>query len=401
MVVYKNMYDEMCKFQKTFFDTYRPCDLGNFIMCKFLWYYAAKLLGENISFSDMHGVLLYDQNCFGVASLNTKKGIKKASDYIGHLYCCESAMDFMLDGAEELTSKIKGRHWEVIYTPCASMIYDGMEFYQFDDFYEKFADGIPKNHIEVTEESLKAWKQCFYTLMSEFFCFIDAEKIGDIVIDRYRTDFFHTAADGETKYFKCGTEYSALSDACDLLRHKYNELKEVRDLIISALRDSRFYGDMFKNMEEAEILQCYDEMYQQPLIVDCWDISRCSGIPAYLIMYSEAYTRINFLKPEDKASLSADLILEMDEFAETCKLHGSVFPFMHSKDMDIHEGTNYIIGACVSADVLGPDGNFTYDAMLKTPSLPDIVLLQWADALYDRYLGELSDLKEKDQKTAA
>ena len=50
--------------------------------------------------------------------------------------------------------------------------------------------------------------------------------------------------------------------------------------------------------------------------------------------------------------MSADLILEMDEFAETCKLHGSVFPFMHSKDMDIHEGTNYIIGACVAADVL-------------------------------------------------
>ena len=99
--------------------------------------------------------------------------------------------------------------------------------------------------------------------------------------------------------------------------------------------------------------------------------------------------------------MSADLISEMDEFAETCKLHGSVFPFMHSKDMDIHEGTNYIIGTCVSADILGSDGNFTYDAMLKTPSLPDIVLLQWADALYDRYLGELSDLKEKDQKTAA
>ena len=401
MVTYKNMYDEMCKFQKTFFNTYRAHDLGKFIMSKFLWHYAAKLLGENISFSDMQGVLLYDKNCFGVASLNTKEDIKKASDYISHSYSYESAMDFMLDGAEDLTSKIKGRHWEVIYTPCASLIYEGMEFNQFDDFYEEFADGIQKNHIEVTEESLKAWKQCFYTLMSEFFCFIDAEKLGDIVIDRYRTDFFNSADDGETEYFECNFEYSALSDACNLLRHKHRELKEVRDLIISALRDSRFYGDIFKNMEESEILQCYDEMYQQPLLVDCWDISYCSGIPAYLIMYSEAYTRINFLKPEDKASLSADLILEMDEFAETCKLHGSVFPFMHSKDMDIHEGTNYIIGACVSADVLGSDGDFTYDAMLKTPSLPDIVLLQWADTLYDRYLGELSDLKEKDQKTAA
>lgn len=346
---------------------------------KLFWYFALTETGCHKLFSKLDDICLFPKKKVRKIrsiydtiprALQAQEGVSvySATD----MYC---RSDYLSDA---FIAGFKGKYWEV--TTWESDGYYSSEAdldsYFFEEFFSLYPDRVK------TEENYPIFTAHLYDFLG---CFLPNE-ISSLVLEHleeHTASFLDIGDDGKVKYCQDFT-YDVLEEVVSFLR--FGKTKNSRQAAVSVMRAVYNFPE---SIADEELIRIVKKFYDQPLCVNFNDSCYC-GIVEYTILKSFS---LGFLLTQKETyrekGYTETLCAELEEFyKEFDKLGEVVFPYLKYGrcDVDVYFSENIYAAGCYpkTGDSFGQDENVE----LTVPSLPDIVLLQWADELYDKCHGK-------------
>lgn len=292
-------------------------------------------------------------------------------------YCARS--DYLPDS---FIAGFGGKYWKVDSWESNGMYscdYDFTEYF-IEDFFSKYEDRC------VTEENLPEFWDVIRWLLSEF---IPVDSIEPVVehLEAYvkkKPGLFYSCeeSDKKTKVFRDDFGVELLEEVASFLR--FNSSAGAKKAVIDGMRALYPLQDIC----DEEIYGVYKALYDQPLMVQFNDCS-CAGITEYVLLVSRSLGYLyNHKDDYSSLGLCPETVKELSEFYEKLREIGEVFPYCKepSADIDTYCSEDVYVAGCYP--LIWGSYNINESVDMTIPSLPDILLLQWADELYEKILSE-------------
>lgn len=374
----KELYEKVKRLEEKLEPLIYDYCIGSLYFKKLVWHLASVIMGQDFNFADMEGLVLLPES----KVLLNNDNLSSVSDKVEGTFddAHDLAPGYMLESGHVIMGKFHGEHWGMVNVPDSNLFSGDMDFNYFDDFFEELGDDYT-----VTDQNLSDWKSQLYWLLSDFFPEIDVELLTEVLLEKHEDLFFETIEEGQ-KLYKTDFECNAVEKACLLLRFKWQEDEHMRKCILCGLKSYDTYGEVFSDMSDEEILSCYDSLCHQPLMVNAWDITYTPSIPGYALFFSTSHMVLKKISENELRELPDKLRKDIMQYQDAIKEHGILFPFIHNEELSYYEGEKYIAGACSSFTEYACTYDLEVETNLSLPSLSDLVLIRWADALYNEYM---------------
>ena len=371
------MIDRFVEMQTNFF-----CHVGGrgemlptSIWRKIFWYFALTETGCQELFNRLKDICPFPKKRIGkVRSVydvipRSLRAEKESGLWDTEDLCCRS--EYLSDA---FISDFKGKYWDVSAWESTGLFSSDAEFesYFFEEFFKKYPDRVK------TKENYPEFLGHMDDFLQGFLPSFCTSKILKY-LEKHDEYFIERDEEGTEKYVQDFSN-DVLEQVISFLRFEYDE--ESKQTAVSIMRT---IYDFPEKISEEEIHHIVKALFDQPLMVNFNDACYC-GIIDYVVFKSFS---LGFLLTQKQdyqfRGYDNELCKELEDFYKKFdEFQEPIFPYLKYSacDIDVYYSENIYVAGCYPelGEYYGREENVT----LTVPSLPDIVLLQWADELYDK-----------------
>jgi len=358
-------------------------DLPASLWRKIFWYLALKEVNKTDLFQKLDNICLFPSKRVDNA-LSVFEVIPRALDAEdeGCLYSEEERMccfrsDYIPDS---FIGHFRGKYWSVSTWESNAMYSQDFDLEEniFEEFFSRYPDRI------VTEENFPEFLEQMNALIGIFLPEVCIEPVLEFLKLHDELFLERNMANGQPVFLEEVVD-DVIEKVITFLRFDV----KAKDIVISGFRKIYEVPDC---VSDEALYSIYKALYQQPLMVNFND-HLYAGPVDYTILMSISLGFLYKQKDTYRQCYSAELCRELNSFYETIEEMDVIFPYhkFGGCDIDVCCLEHIYVAGCypVMNDYCGVEEN----ADLSIPSLPDIVILQKADELYEKCLCEQAKTK--------
>ncbi len=340
------------------------------LMLRYMWYVTALLTGREVDFG-IFSLYSSSSSDAGYSSGIEEFTRENLSDTVDGYY---DNLCYTLDEIFSYGQVYKGRHWKLSVTdnPCDHLPYDDVE--------NEYFSGI-ENIGELSDTEIEALVEGgLPRLLNDYFPMVLVDELmrllkenaDDILYVRpydssdvrvLREDFWMDAIKFSVGAIQSGDIADELIYKAFLDMTDFRETDLSMDSAVSFLEKSS-YSAILEKCDD-----CYDDGYPYQ----------------YYILYSRA---IGYIAFSDRGDLSESLRKEIKEFETVFEACDGLMPFIADEN---NISWSLVDGAYMGETYASPWEDYTYVRCSGNPLVPcieHILLLDWADDIYDKILEE-------------
>lgn len=399
----KELYEKAGAFESLLYacDTFNVYDhtCTDYFMRKLLWYFAALILGRSFDYAEIADFAMHLGHEI-VLEKGDGDSLADVSDAMSAAYTGSDAF-CLYDGSisNATINKISGKHWVISMTADTIGYGDGFELYFFDDF-----KCFLKRPFVVTDNNLALFKRSFKMMISDMFPSVTAEDIEKIYDIFFRDEkrkalyFEEKEVDGRLQIaYQASDLEDAATNTIDYVEEllscgwkKGEHASVIKEVIVNCLK-SNLFGNTFQGMSDGQLLKAYEALHANPLLVQLVDTTYLSSIPGYILLRSDSLPFICGLDGDALMQFPEELQQQIVEFQSLAEDKDELFPFFNNGYLDFYMDSEvFIMGAFATPSYFSGLDN-KVKAGIYAPSLTGLVLLQWADAIYDKCMAYITD----------
>ena len=337
--------------------------------------------GRNNPLSDLDDIIPVPDNRMGKYRFLTTSDVVACAEKLGEQCCSllDSDVYYRSDYLpDRFIEQFRGTYWNVqAEENSLGLCSDG------DPIAQEFLNEFFYEEVQyATEENMEVFFDTMKRYLSMFIGDEACEEAAQFLISKHRGIYIDTDADGKD-FFKNDAyefEYETLNALVDHMRFS----SAGKGILLSTAKSAYAFS---AELTDEEILDVVEKLSDQPAMVQFNNLSE-TGPLDYVILQSKS---LGFLLWNEKvykekfSFLPKRYMEELTQFYSVLPKSGVIFPYHHfanARPSVYLSEKIYIVGLYAATGNLVPYASDA-EGCLSTPCLKDIVLLQWADKLYE------------------